>query len=79
MYLEREGFSTITAKTGAEALDLVVSRQPSLVVLDIMLPDIDGWRSVARFGDPLTFLLLCSRPVKDEDKIVGLELAQTTM
>jgi len=75
MYLEREGFSTITAKTGAEALDLVVSRQPSLVVLDIMLPDIDGWevcREIRRSSD-VPIIMLTARE-GDEDKIVGLEL-----
>lgn len=75
MYLEREGFSTITAKTGAEALDLVVSRQPSLVVLDIMLPDIDGWevcRKIRRSSD-VPIIMLTARE-GDEDKIVGLEL-----
>jgi len=75
MYLEREGFSTITAKTGAEALDMVVSRQPSLVVLDIMLPDIDGWevcREIRRSSD-VPIIMLTARE-GDEDKIVGLEL-----
>ena len=75
MYLEREGFSTITAKTGAEALDMVVSRQPSLVVLDIMLPDIDGrevCREIRRSSD-VPIIMLTARE-GDEDKIVGLEL-----
>ena len=48
MYLEREGFSTSSARTGAEALETVSRSSPALVILDIMLPDIDGWEIASR-------------------------------
>ena len=75
MYLEREGFQTAAARTGAEALDRVLSHPPSLVVLDIMLPDIDGWevcREIRRKSD-VPIIMLTARE-GDEDKIVGLEI-----
>lgn len=75
MYLEREGFQAVTARGGAEALELMTRRSPALVVLDIMLPDIDGWevcREIRRTSD-VPIIMLTARE-GDEDKIVGLEL-----
>lgn len=75
MYLEREGFQTSSARTGAEALAAVRGSDPSLVVLDIMLPDIDGWevcREIRAVSD-VPIVMLTARE-SDEDKIVGLEL-----
>jgi two-component system response regulator ResD len=75
MYLEREGFQTSSVRTGAEALEVMQNQKPSLVVLDIMLPDIDGWevcREIRRSSD-VPIIMLTARE-GDEDKIVGLEL-----
>jgi two-component system response regulator VicR len=75
MYLEREGFQTANARTGAEALEIVSKSSPALVILDIMLPDIDGWevcRELRRTSD-VPIIMLTARE-GDEDKIVGLEL-----
>jgi DNA-binding response OmpR family regulator len=75
MYLEREGFGTLKARTGAEAMELVAAKSPILVVLDIMLPDIDGWevcRELRRTTD-VPIIMLTARE-GDEDKIVGLEI-----
>jgi len=75
MYLEREGFRTTSARTGGEALQMVAENPPALVVLDIMLPDIDGWevcREIRRASD-VPIIMLTARE-GDEDKIVGLEI-----
>ena len=75
MYLEREGFRTSSARTGGEALQIVANNQPALIVLDIMLPDIDGWevcREIRRTSD-VPIIMLTARE-GDEDKIVGLEI-----
>jgi DNA-binding response OmpR family regulator len=75
MYLEREGFQTSSARTGEEALDIVAKSSPALVILDIMLPDIDGWevcRELRRTSD-VPIIMLTARE-GDEDKIVGLEI-----
>ena len=42
MYLEREGFRTISASNGREALEAVEMHHPALIVLDVMLPERDG-------------------------------------
>lgn len=75
MYLEREGFRTASAGTGAEAINAVSSNRPALVILDIMLPDIDGWdvcREIRRTTD-VPIIMLTARE-GDEDKVVGLEI-----
>ncbi|GAC1327892.1 MAG: response regulator transcription factor [Chloroflexota bacterium] len=75
MYLEREGYKTVNARTGSEALEIVVDKAPALVILDIMLPDIDGWevcREIRRTSD-VPIIMLTARE-GDEDKIVGLEI-----
>ena len=74
-YLEREGMSVLTTASGAEAIDLVRSARPDVVVLDIGLPDVSGEevlrevRSVA--GVPV--LVLTARAAQEE-RIRGLEL-----
>jgi DNA-binding response OmpR family regulator len=75
MYLEREGFGTLAARSGSEAIEMVTRHNPSLVILDIMLPDVDGWevcRELRRTSD-VPIIMLTAREA-DEDKIVGLEL-----
>ncbi len=75
MYLEAAQFQVITAADGATALEQVRTRHPGLVVLDLMLPDVDGWevcRRIRQEGD-LPIIMLTARN-EDVDKIVGLEL-----
>lgn len=77
-YLEENGYETLAAYDGNEALQLIRMEKPDLVVLDLMLPDIDGWE-ITRIvrGDPamraLPIIMLTAR-VEDTDRIVGLEM-----
>jgi DNA-binding response OmpR family regulator len=75
LYLTKEGYTVYVARTGTEALQLVHSTKPALVVLDLMLPEIDGWevcRRIRRESD-VPIIMLTARS-DDVDKIVGLEL-----
>ena len=75
MYLEQEGFKVEAAYDGQVALDKCKSLQPALVVLDLMLPVMDGWevcRRVRSTSD-MPIIMLTARD-DDVDKIVGLEL-----
>jgi DNA-binding response OmpR family regulator len=77
-YLERDGYAVLTASDGAAALRMIRTERPDLVVLDLMLPDLDGWAITrAVRADPtiagLPILMLTAR-VEDADRIVGLEL-----
>lgn len=76
MYLEREGFRTAAANDGEAALDKVAQEHPVLVVLDVMLPKLDGFEVCRRLRasqDPTAILMLTARD-EDIDKILGLEL-----
>lgn len=76
MYLEREGFRTESAKDGEAALDQAARLQPALVVLDLMLPKLDGFEVCRRLRarqDSIAILMLTARD-EDIDKILGLEL-----
>src|SRR5512136_2008340 len=75
MYLEQEGYKVEAAYDGQTALDQIEAIQPALVVLDLMLPVVDGWevcRRVRATSD-VPIIMLTARD-DDVDKIVGLEL-----
>jgi len=74
-YLERDGFETLTALDGDAARRLIEEREPSLVVLDVMVPGTDGL-SLCRWirgRSNLPVILLTARG-EEADRIVGLEL-----
>src|SRR2546422_10975709 len=74
-YLERDGFSTLTAADGEAARAILERESPSLVVLDVMLPGTDGL-SLCRWirgKSDLPVILLTARG-EEADRIVGLEL-----
>ena len=76
MYLERDGFRVETAGNGREALIETDRLRPALIILDIMLPEIDGLevcRTLRARNNPVAILMLTARD-DDIDKIIGLEL-----
>jgi two-component system alkaline phosphatase synthesis response regulator PhoP len=76
LYLKQEGFRTYAAADGEAALKAVLSHKPALMVLDLMLPLLDGFevcRRVRAENNPIPILMLTARD-DDVDKIVGLEL-----
>jgi two-component system alkaline phosphatase synthesis response regulator PhoP len=77
-YLERAGYRIVTAADGQHALRLARSEVPSLVVLDLMLPGMDGLDVTRAIrGDPATrsipIIMLTAR-VEETDRLIGLEL-----
>jgi len=76
MYLEREQFRIVTAADGEAALDAVHRLNPALVVLDVMLPKLDGFevcRKLRAENQAVAIIMLTARD-EDIDKILGLEL-----
>ncbi len=75
LYLMKEGFDVIQARQGDEALRLFKSAPPNLVLLDIMLPVMDGWQ-VCREIRKVSNIPIIMLTAKDEtfDKVLGLEL-----
>ena len=74
-YLEREGYSTLQASAGRAAVALIESEQPDLIVLDVMLPEIDGYSILAelRKRNDIPVILLTAR-TEETDRVLGLEL-----
>ena len=75
MYLAKEGYQVVTAGDGRAALDQIAADQPDLMVLDLNLPELDGWEVCRRVRaeSNLPILMLTARD-DDIDKIVGLEM-----
>jgi DNA-binding response OmpR family regulator len=76
LYLERENFRIESAGDGEQALEAVKRSNPALVVLDLMLPKMDGFEVCRRLraeNNPVAIIMLTARD-EDVDKIIGLEL-----
>ena len=76
--LQREGYQTIEADDGAVALELVRAQRPSLILLDVMLPRVDGLAVCRELGkdrntDSIPIIMLTARG-DEVDRIVGFEL-----
>jgi two-component system alkaline phosphatase synthesis response regulator PhoP len=76
LYLEREGFRVAAVGDGLSAYQAVLELAPAMVVLDVMLPDLDGFEVCKRLrvAKNLTPVLMLTARDEDYDKILGLEL-----
>lgn len=75
LYLEKNGFSTLIANDGMSALSVFKEKEPDLVLLDIMLPRLDGWqvcREIRKFSEAPIIMLTAKG--ETFDKVLGLEL-----
>lgn len=75
LYLEKEDFDTITAGNGLNAIEIYNEEKPDLILLDIMLPGIDGWqvcREIRKNSD-VPIIMLTAKG-ETFDRILGLEL-----
>ena len=76
LYLERDGFRVISVGDGLSALKAASEQSPQLMVLDVMLPELDGFEVCRRLraaNSPIPILMVTARD-EDIDKILGLEL-----
>ncbi|MBI4180771.1 MAG: response regulator transcription factor [Chloroflexi bacterium] len=74
-YLVREGYQVVEASDGNQALEVFQQETPDLIILDLMLPGLDGWevcREIRRSSE-VPIIMLTARD-EDADKLVGLEL-----
>ena len=75
LYLEKDGFETVVANNGEQAVDYAAKYMPDLILLDIMLPKLDGWqvcREIRKSSD-VPIIMLTAKG-ETFDKILGLEL-----
>ena len=75
LYLEKDGYPTVVSSRGDEAMELFRQNPPGLMILDIMLPGMDGWQ-VCRAVRQISQIPIIMLTAKDEtfDKVLGLEL-----
>jgi two-component system, OmpR family, response regulator len=74
-YLEKDGYQVIPSFDGKTALNIALSQQPDLIILDLMLPEISGWdvcRSIRKQSEVPIIMLTARDEVTD--KIIGLEM-----
>ncbi|MDO4298769.1 MAG: VanR-ABDEGLN family response regulator transcription factor [Lachnospiraceae bacterium] len=75
LYLENEGYEVMAAGTGREALAMIEKGAPDLALLDIMLPDIDGFRVLQKIREKYKFpVIMLTAKTEYTDKIAGLTL-----
>ncbi len=74
-YLEQQGFRVTTATNGKEAIYIARHEKPDLIVLDIMMPEMDGFEFMRQHRkERETPIILLTAKVEEDDKVLGLEL-----
>ncbi len=75
LYLDREGFMALTAGDGATGLRLAANHRPDLVILDLMIPEVDGWEVCRRLrqDSEVPVIMLTARG-EEIDRVAGLTL-----
>ncbi len=75
LYLEIDGYEVVEAENGLEALEKIRREQPDLVILDIMMPGLDGYRVLRNIREQNNIpVIMLSAKDTDADKILGLDL-----
>ncbi|MEW6240902.1 MAG: response regulator transcription factor [Chloroflexota bacterium] len=74
-YLTQEGFRVVTAGNGREALNTARNEKPDLIILDIMMPEMDGYEFMRQHrAERNTPIILLTARVDDEERVIGLEI-----
>ena len=74
-YLTQEGYRVVTAHNGKDALAVARREKPDLIVLDVMMPEMDGYEFLRKHrADNNTPIILLTARVDDEEKVIGLEV-----
>lgn len=75
LYIEKEGFEAVLAPNGAVAMELFESEKPDLVLLDIMMPELDGWQVCREIRKKSNVpIIMLTAKGETFDKVLGLEL-----
>lgn len=74
-YLQEKGYRVVTAENGQEALYVARHEKPDLILLDIMMPELDGYEFITAYRkEAATPIILLTAKLEEEDKVLGLEL-----
>lgn len=75
LYIEKDGFSTVIANDGRKALELFRKENPDIVLLDIMLPELDGWQVCREIRkDSFCPIIMLTAKGESFDRVLGLDL-----
>lgn len=76
MYMSKQGYETVLAVNGEEALELYYEKNPDCIILDLMLPEMDGWEvcKLIRLDDPVIPIIMLTGKGESYDIVKGLEL-----
>lgn len=75
LYLEKENYRVVEADNGRDALFIAREAKPDLIILDLMMPEMDGYEFLRAYSkEAETPVIMLTAKVEDQDKIVGLEL-----
>ena len=75
LYLENDGFEAAKFASGAQALNFMEHTEPALAILDVMLPDIDGFSLLKKIRERYAFpVIMLTARIADTDKILGLTM-----
>ena len=75
LYLKNEGYEVVLAYTGREALKQIAQETPDLALLDVMLPDVDGFRVLQKIREKYRFpVIMLTAKSEEIDKITGLNI-----
>jgi len=74
--LQADGYTTVEAFDGVEALEMIESRHPDLVLLDVMMPVMDGWTTLEQLGErgehPKVIVVTAKTTTRDQDRALKL-------
>ncbi|MDI6794044.1 MAG: response regulator [bacterium] len=78
LILDLKGYSTLTAKNGSECLEVLGQQEVDLILLDIMMPEMDGWEVLRQLKDQgkadLVPVVILSAKTQSIDKMLGLKV-----
>ena len=74
LYLQKDGFEVSHAADGGKAVEMAKEIQPDLVLLDIMLPVMDGWQVCRELRKTMKMIIMLTAKGETEDKVSGLEM-----
>lgn len=82
LVLETEGFETVSAYSGREALDKIKTQRPDLILLDIMMPQMDGWEVCKKITEDEDIkdipVVMLTAKAQSIDKMIGLHVVGVT-
>ena len=76
-YLTQEGYRVLSASNGMEALPIASREKPDLIILDLMMPKMDGYEFMRTHRTEMdTPIILLTARVDDDERVIGLELGR---